>query len=172
MSIKQFICGLFVTTTVVTTTYYVTKTVTEKKYSEVETENSTPKKEETVKTDISKKAKKIADRIKDYALQKAIKILGWVSKNQIALEAVGTCLTLIGGMLEILYRIKKFKSVNEIGKNVNKILKDGNAFQQGYFEGIVSMMHEIKAKSLNGDTIKFLDDNNKRIEFIVKEVAA
>lgn len=166
MSIKRALIGFFFTTAAVTTTVVITKKVLVKKYSNVPQFES--EKDPETETDIS-----VSEKIKTFAANKVNQILGFVMTHQEQIQAVGSLAMLIGSVVDIIYRIHKFKDIDAINKQLKSIALDGSAYERGRRDQLDKMVGEMFEKSRLKEPFSF--DNHitgAHAEFLVKEVVA
>lgn len=93
--------------TTVAVTVYVIKKSQEKKTDDVSEE--TEEKESVIQ------------RIKTYAMKKAIRILGWVALHQEQIEAAGTIIGLVGTIISITGAIRDFVRNNDLSGKLDEI---------------------------------------------------
>lgn len=127
MSIGKAIAGLLLGGAVVGTTVIVTTTVTKKKYAEVPKDSDFEEQSSENETDILKK-------IKDFAVDKVDKILGWFVDHKEQVETATLILGLVGAVAEVVYNIARMKSLGDLASKLEDIRVNGASFERGFDE--------------------------------------
>lgn len=167
MSIGKAIAGLLLGGAVVGTTVIVTTTVTKKKYAEVPKDSDFEEQSSENETDILKK-------IKDFAVDKVDKILGWFVDHKEQVETATLILGLVGAVAEIVYNIARMKSLGDLAYKLEDIRVNGNAFEQGFDQAANECFGLLSQHAADGTPFSWHDGRTgaHTKTFMIQEVKA